>query len=51
MLAGIFSGTRAGLHNDRRPHLAGGFHNGLNLFQVIDIERWQTIGIFSSMVE
>nr|CUV12243.1 conserved protein of unknown function [Ralstonia solanacearum] len=50
-LAGVLAGARAGLQDHRRAGFLGGFHHGLDLFQVVDVERRQAVAVFSGMVE
>ena len=47
----ILAGAGTGLKNDRRAHLIGGGHDGLNLLQVVDVEGRNAVAIAGSMVE
>ena len=49
--AGIFARAGAGLHDNGRVHLVGGFHNGAHLFEIIDIKRRQAVAVFRRMVQ
>ena len=47
----IFARTGAGLQNDRAVGGSSGFHDGLNLFQVVDIKSWHAVAVFGGVVE
>jgi hypothetical protein len=49
-LAGVFAGAGRGLHDHRGIDL-GGFHDGPDLFQVVDVEGGQTVAVFGGVVE
>lgn len=49
--AGIFARACAGLDDDRCVDLVGGFHDGAHLFEVVDVERGQTVAVFGGVVE
>jgi len=50
-LAGIFAGAGGALHDHRGVALGGGFHDRLNLFQVVDVERRQAVTVLSSVIQ
>ena len=50
-LTGVLACTRAGLQNDRRTDLVGGLHNGLDLFEVVDVESGDAVAVDRSVVE
>jgi len=47
----IFAGACRGLHDHGAVQLAGGFHDGLNLFQVVDVESGQAIAEFCRVIK
>jgi hypothetical protein len=49
--AGIFAGAGRCLHDDRATGLVGGSHDGLHLFQVVDVECRQRIAVFGGVVQ
>jgi len=50
-LTGIFARTSRGLQNDRAIGLLRGFHDGNDLFKVVDVERGHAIVVFSGVVK
>ena len=50
-LAGIFARPCTGLHDDRRTHRIGSSHDGLHLFQIVDIEGRNAVAVLGGMVE
>ena len=50
-LASVFAGACRGLHDHRRIQLVGPFHDGPDLFHVVDVERRQAVVVFSGVVE
>ena len=50
-LAGVLAGAGAGLQDHRRAGFLGGFHHGLDLLQVVDVEGRDAIAVFGGMVE
>jgi hypothetical protein len=50
-LAGIFAGAGRGLHDHRAVDGVGGGHDGLHLFQVVDVEGRQAVTVFGGVVE
>ena len=48
---GIAAGAAGGLDDDRALGLAGSFHDGLDLFHVVDIQGGYAITVFGGMVE
>ena len=49
--AGVFAGAGTGLHDHRAVGFRSGFHDGLDLFEIIDVERRQAIAVFGGVVE
>ena len=49
--AGVFARAGGALHDHRAVALGGGFHDGLDLFQVVDVERRQAVAVFGGVVE
>ena len=49
--ARIFARTRRGLHDHGRAGFFGGFHDGLNLLQIVDVEGWNTVAIGRGVVQ
>jgi len=50
-LAGVLARAGAGLQDDRRADLAGGLHHGLDLLEVVDVERRYAIAVLGGVVE
>jgi hypothetical protein len=50
-LAGVFAGAGRALHDHRAVGFGGGFHDGLDLLQVVDVEGGQAVAVFGGMVE
>ena len=50
-LAGIFACACTGLQNDRCAGFIGGFHDGLNLLEVVDVESRNAVGVLGGVVE
>ena len=50
-LTGVLACARAGLQDDRRTDFVGGLHDGLDLFQVVDVKRWDAVAVGCGMVE
>ena len=48
---GVFAGAGGALHDHGAVALGGGFHDGLDLFQVVDVERRQAVAVFGGVVE
>ncbi|CPH77634.1 Uncharacterised protein [Bordetella pertussis] len=49
--AGIFAGAGRGLHDHRAVGLGGGFHDGLDLLQVVDVESGNAVAVLGGVVE
>ena len=49
--AGILTGAGGSLHDDGCADFAGGGHDGLNLFEIIDVEGRDAVAVFSCMIE
>ena len=50
-LPGIFSGTGRGLHDHWRIELGGCGHDRLHLFKIVDVERWNAVIVFGSVIQ
>ena len=50
-LTRVLAGARAGLQDDWRANLLGRRHDGLHLFQVVDIESRNAVAVGRGMVE
>jgi hypothetical protein len=49
--AGVFTGASRSLHDHRRVDSVGSGHDGLHLFQVVDVESRDAVAVFSSVVQ
>jgi len=49
--ARVLACTGRGLHDHRAVGLRSGFHDGLNLFQVVDVESRNAVAVLGGMVE
>jgi hypothetical protein len=49
--ASVFTGAGGGLHDDRRVDRVGRGHDGLHLFQVVDVESRDAVAVFSGVVQ
>src|SRR5690606_29073862 len=49
--ARVLAGTGGGLHDDRAVGFSSGFHDGLDLFKVVDVKRGNTITVLGCVVE
>jgi hypothetical protein len=50
-LARVFARAGAGLQDHRCARFVGGFHDGLDLFQVVDVECRNAIAVFGGVVQ
>jgi hypothetical protein len=50
-LAGVLAGAGAGLQDHRRAGFLGGLHDGLDLFQVVDVEGRNAVAVFGGVVQ
>jgi hypothetical protein len=50
-LASVFAGACAGLHDHGGAGFFGGLHDGLDLFQVVDVEGRDAVAIGGGMVQ
>ena len=51
VLAGILAGAGGGLHDHGGADFARGGHDGLNLFEVVDIESRNAVAVFGGVIE
>ncbi len=49
--ASVLARASGGLQDDRRVGLVGGFHDGAHLFEVVDVEGGDAVGMLGRMVE
>ncbi len=49
--AGVFARTGRALHDDRAVAFVGRLHDGLDLLQVVDVERRQAVAVLGGVVE
>jgi hypothetical protein len=49
--ASVLACTCRGLQDDRAVGFLRCFHDGLNLLQVVDIERWHAITVLSRVIQ
>ena len=50
-LAGVFARASTGLQDDRCAGFIGGFHHGLDLLEVVDVESRNAVGVLGGVVE
>ena len=50
-LAGVFAGAGGGLQDDGCADFVGCGHDGLHLLQVVDVEGWDAVAVFSGVVQ
>jgi hypothetical protein len=50
-LAGVLAGTGAGLQDDGRAGFLGGFHHGLDLFEVVDVEGRNAVAVGGCVIQ
>ncbi len=51
VLAGVLPRTGRGLHDDGRIDLVGGLHDGLHLFEIVDVERRHAVAVFGRVIQ
>jgi len=49
--AGVFARAGRGLHDHRAVGFVRGFHDGAHLFEIVDVERRNTISMFRGVVQ
>ena len=50
-LTRVFAGTCAGLQDDGGAHLVGGSHDGLHLFEVVDVKSRNAVAVGCRVVQ
>ena len=50
-VAGTHAGPGGGLHDDGGADFARGGHDGLNLFEVVDVEGGHAVAVFGGVIE